>query len=83
MGYNIRLHNKINEQKLKTIFKDHLWITYMEYVKKNCRHSFNSILFSPLVENKTLAQNRAWAVMEFLFFLAAHIDKWELYESTD
>lgn len=55
----------------------------MEYVKKNYRHSFNSILFSPLVENKTLAQNRALAVMEFLFFLAAHIDKWELYENPD
>lgn len=79
MGYNIRLHNKINEQKLKTIFKLLTWNT----LKKNCRHSFNSILFSPLVENKTLAQNRALAVMEFLFFLAAHIDKWELYESTD
>lgn len=55
----------------------------MECVKKNYRHSFNSTLFSPLAENKTLAQNRALAVMEFLFFLAAHIDKWELYENPD
>lgn len=46
----------------------------MEYALRN--YSFT--LFSLLVDDKTPAQNRAFASMEFLFFLSAHTDKWEL-----
>lgn len=46
----------------------------MEHALKN----YNFTLFSPLIDDKPPAQNSAFISMEFLFFLSAHTDKWEL-----
>lgn len=62
-------------EEKQTKIKDHLFITYMECaLKKN----YNFTLISLLVDNKTLAQKRAFTSIEFLFFLPVHTDKWEL-----